>query len=104
MPEIPEAEIEYPRRWRYRIVGTAVDRLQMAAQQVVGDMDYTIQHSRTSATGKYHSLIVDVHVPDSATHRRIHKALHEHPDEFVAELIIRTLAIGLRNGGFCRIG
>ena len=71
-------EIEYPCRWEYKTIGSSQELMQAAIVEVLADLDYTVDFSNVSRTGKYCSLVVVVTV-DSEEHRNsIFAALRTH--------------------------
>ncbi|MDP2365426.1 MAG: DUF493 domain-containing protein [Ignavibacteria bacterium] len=54
--------IEYPCNWHYKVIGTDLDEMIKAIDQVVDGMDYKISSSNVSTKGKYFSLNLKVFV------------------------------------------
>jgi putative lipoic acid-binding regulatory protein len=73
-------EIAYPCRWEYKAIGSDREMMETAILEIVEDLDYTLDFSNASRTGKYCSLLLVVTV-DSEEHRNsIFQALRAHPD------------------------
>ena len=71
-------EIDYPCRWEYKTIGSSRELMQAAIVEVLEDLDYTVDFSNVSRTGKYCSLVLVVTV-DSEEHRNsIFAALRGH--------------------------
>ena len=54
--------IEYPCNWDYKVIGTDVDEMIKAIEQVVIGMGYKISSSIVSSKGKYFSINLKVFV------------------------------------------
>jgi putative lipoic acid-binding regulatory protein len=54
--------IEYPCDWEYKVIGTDVDEMLKAIEQVVEGIEYRISSSNVSSKGKYFSLNLTVFV------------------------------------------
>jgi putative lipoic acid-binding regulatory protein len=71
-------EIVYPCRWEYKTIGPDRELMEAAVTKIVADLDYTLDFSNHSRTGKYCSLVLVVTV-DSEEHRNsIFQALRSH--------------------------
>lgn len=71
-------ELDYPCLWVYKIIGTDERQMREAVAEIMGDCRYTLSHSRSSKTAKYHSLNVELTV-ESASHRiGLYQALQAH--------------------------
>ena len=57
-----KTKIEYPCDWHYKVIGTDVDEMIKAIDQVVIGMDYKISSSNVSSKGNYFSLNLKVFV------------------------------------------
>jgi putative lipoic acid-binding regulatory protein len=76
----PEPDVSYPCRWRYQIVGADETRLREAIALAVASHEHTVTFSRSSRTGKYCSLHLELTVADEAHRNGIFEALREHRD------------------------
>jgi len=54
--------IIYPCDWDYKVIGTDIDEMIKAIEQIVEAMDYKISFSNVSAKGNYFSLNLKVFV------------------------------------------
>jgi putative lipoic acid-binding regulatory protein len=54
--------IEYPRDWHYKVIGTDVDEMIKVIDQIAEGMDYKISSSNVSSKGNYFSLNLTVFV------------------------------------------
>jgi putative lipoic acid-binding regulatory protein len=54
--------IIYPCDWDYKVIGTDIDEMIKAIEQIVEAMDYKISSSSVSAKGNYFSLNLKVFV------------------------------------------
>ena len=75
----PEPEIEYPCRWRYKVVGADEQAIRTVIAAIVLERDHTVELARSSRTGKYVSLAVDVLVNSHEERRGIANDLGAHP-------------------------
>ena len=71
--------IEYPCEWSYRIIGTDIEQLKIAAAMCLGKADYRVSISNTSSRGKYISLNIETVVPNEESRNQIHALLANHP-------------------------
>jgi uncharacterized protein len=76
--ERPKVQLAYPCSWVYKIIGPDEDEMRQAAAEIIGDCKHLISLSRSSKTGKYHSLNVELTV-ESEDHRiSLYAALKAH--------------------------
>jgi putative lipoic acid-binding regulatory protein len=75
----PEPEIDYPCRWSYKIIGDDEKAIRIAIAEIVAHRDHDVELSRSSRTGKYVSLKVDVLVGDHDERRGLANGFNEHP-------------------------
>jgi putative lipoic acid-binding regulatory protein len=71
-------EIFYPTKWEYKIIGSDVDEMIKAVEEVIIDFDYNISASNISRKGKYFSLNVSVIVPSELIRDLIFQKLAAH--------------------------
>jgi putative lipoic acid-binding regulatory protein len=76
----PEPQIDYPCRWTYKVVGMEEAVLRSVVAGIVQQREHSITLARTSRTGRYVSLAVEVLVHDHDERRGIATRLGEHPD------------------------
>ena len=73
--------IEYPCNWDYKVIGTDVDEMIKAIDQVAIGMDYKISPSNVSSKGNYFSLNLKVFVTSEVIRDIIFSKLKD--NEFV---------------------
>jgi putative lipoic acid-binding regulatory protein len=71
-------EIEYPCRWKYKVIGGPEPDLRRAIAEIVQDRPCTISLSRRSRAEKHTSLNVDMVVFDEDDRTRVYEALRNH--------------------------
>jgi putative lipoic acid-binding regulatory protein len=69
----------YPCRWAYKLIGSEVEQLRCAIAEVVQGREHAVTLSRTSRTGKYCCLNLELVVHDDEDRVRIFEALRRHP-------------------------
>ncbi|MCB0280551.1 MAG: DUF493 domain-containing protein, partial [Calditrichaeota bacterium] len=67
-----KVNINYPCRWNYKVIGYDIELLQDAIYSIVKDFEHRIEHSNSSKENNYHSMNVDVEVPDENTRLSIY--------------------------------
>ena len=75
---VSELELTYPREWGYRIIGSHEKLIRQLIGEVMGDLEYTLEHSRKSNEGKYVALALSVEVRDEAHRDSIFALLKAH--------------------------
>ncbi|WP_104697976.1 MULTISPECIES: HP0495 family protein [unclassified Helicobacter] len=73
-----EAEIKYPCKWEYRIIGDDEDRIKGAVFEVV-DKEYQLSKKNTSAKGNYVSMHLIVEVENEQMRNEIFQKLQKLP-------------------------
>jgi uncharacterized protein len=75
-------EIEYPCRWEYKTIGRSEELMRRAVVQImaVEELQYSVELSNSSRSGKYCSLVVGVTVGSEDHRNRIFAALSAHGD------------------------
>jgi putative lipoic acid-binding regulatory protein len=73
--------IEYPCNWDYKVIGTDVDEMIKAIDQVAIGMEYKISSSNVSSKGNYFSLNLTVFVTTEVIRDMIFSKLKD--NEFV---------------------
>ena len=58
--------IKYPCNWDYKVIGTNVDEMIKAIEEVVEGFEFKISSSNVSSKGKYFSLNLKVFVTSEA--------------------------------------
>lgn len=72
--------IEYPTKWRYKIIGTDVNKLLKAVEGAAPGLEYEITPSNISKNEKYYSLNVTVLVSSEVVRDLVFQKLSEHTD------------------------
>ncbi len=72
-------KIEYPCRWKYKIIGSDQGRMESAIAETVRGREYTINLSRSSKGGNYHSFNLQVTVENDKSRVEIYETLRKHP-------------------------
>ena len=71
-------KINYPTKWEYKIIGSDVDEMIKAVEDVIADLEYDLSASNISRKGKYFSLNVSVIVPSELIRDLIFQKLSSH--------------------------
>lgn len=72
-------QLEYPCPWVYKIIGPDKDEMQRAVAGIIRDRSYKISSSRSSETGKFHCLNVELSVESEGHRKDIYERLKHHP-------------------------
>jgi putative lipoic acid-binding regulatory protein len=72
-------EINYPTKWEYKIIGSDVDEMIKAVDNIVKEFDFELVPSNISKKANYFSIKVIVFVPTEEFRDKIFKELTEHP-------------------------
>ena len=73
-------EIEYPTRWDYKIIGSDVDDMLRAIEEIIVDLEYEVIPSNVSSKENYHSLNITVDVPSEIVRDIIFQKFSENPE------------------------
>ena len=73
-----KAQIDYPCKWLYKVIGSDQEELRMALAEIISH-GCDISFSNSSSKGKYHCLNLEVTVQSEEERNSIHMALKEHP-------------------------
>jgi len=65
-PNSKKPNIEYPCDWHYKVIGTDLDEMIKAIEQITEGMDYKISSSNVSSKGNYFSINLKVFVISEA--------------------------------------
>lgn len=76
----PGPEVSYPCRWCYQIIGLDEMRLREAIALAAAGHEHAVTFSRSSRTGRYCSLHLELTVTDEAHRNGIFEALRDHRD------------------------
>lgn len=71
-------EIDYPCNWFYKIIGTNVDEMIIAVEEIVIGHEYEITPSNISSNERYFSLNLKVFVPSEMVRDIIFQKLDKH--------------------------
>ena len=73
-------KIEYPAKWDYKIIGSSVEDMLKAVEEIIVGFDYQVTPSNISRNGKYFSLNITVVVPSEVLRDIIFQKLTNHLD------------------------
>ncbi len=73
-------EIEYPTSWEYKIIGSNVDKMLKAIEEVIIGLDYEVTPSNVNRKGTYFSLNIKVIVPSEVLRDIIFQKFSSHAD------------------------
>lgn len=76
MDKHPQAKIDYPTEWEYKVFTTDKEALKVSVFDIF-DKKYGLTESKKSKTGKYESLSLKVEVLDEKERNRYFKQLSE---------------------------
>jgi putative lipoic acid-binding regulatory protein len=71
-------QIEYPCVWSYQVIGSDEGLVRSAVAGIVLERIHTLELTKTSRTGKYCSLLLEVEVAGEAERLAIFEALAAH--------------------------
>lgn len=71
--------LEYPCAWVYKLIGPDREQLEAAIAAITTPRACTVTPSRTSRTGKYLCLDVELTVQSEAERESLHAAFKSHP-------------------------
>lgn len=74
-----KAKVEYPCRWQYKVFGSDREQLSLALAEIIDLEACHISLSKSSKTGKYICLNVDVPVENEEQRNLIYMGLKAHP-------------------------
>ncbi len=72
--------VEYPTHWEYKIIGSKIEDMIKAAEEIVAGQEYDITPSNISRNGKYFSLNITVLVQSETLRDIIFQKFTKHPD------------------------
>jgi len=78
MIEPRRAELEYPCRWTYKVIGSVAHDVRGAIAEVLGERDHTLALSNNSRSGRYLSFRVELIVDSEAQRLDLYEALSQH--------------------------
>ncbi len=74
-----KAEIEYPLKWTYKVIGLDASATEAAVANCI-KKEYDLSLSHVSSGGKYQSFSVDIIVENEEERLALFNALSAHPD------------------------
>lgn len=77
--ESKKPQIDYPGKWSYKIIGSNVEEMITAVEEIIIDLEYDLTPSNISRKAKYFSLNITVIVTSEAERDRIFQNLTKHP-------------------------
>ena len=72
-------EISYPCPWVYKVIGRDMNLLRSAAAEVLSGQTYSAVPSRSSKSGAYHCLNVEMTVGSEPDRLGFYEKLRRHP-------------------------
>ncbi len=78
--KIEEAELEYPRKWDFTIIGRDKEKIENAIKEVFKDKEHTCKFSKSSKNGKFNSYSASCEVKSQQERDEIYKNLSKHSD------------------------
>lgn len=73
-------ELSYPCLWVYKLVGRDMEHLRNAAAAALSGRTYMAQPSRSSKSGAYHCLNIEMTVGNEPDRLSCYEKLRRHPD------------------------
>jgi putative lipoic acid-binding regulatory protein len=71
-------DIDYPCEWTYQLIGLSRADVRRAVEGILGEVEHTLETSRTSSRGKYCSMRLLVTVDSDYTRVQLFKRLRNH--------------------------
>jgi putative lipoic acid-binding regulatory protein len=71
--------IDYPCLWIYKVIGRDPEGLRCAIAEIMKGSEHTVTPSRSSKTGSYHCLNVEMTVESEPVRLGIYERLRGHP-------------------------
>jgi len=68
-------EVKYPCSWEYKIIGDNEDSLRSEVSKLFGDVDYNLDYSKQSSSGKFVSLNLEITVSSEEEKNEIYSSL-----------------------------
>jgi len=75
-----KAEITYPTKWKYTIIGRDKSKIEDVVKEVMKDKKHTCTFSKTSKNGKFHSYNLECNVDSKEERDRIYKEINDSKD------------------------
>ena len=77
--ENKKPQIDYPCKWSYKIIGENIEKMIIAVEETVVNLEYDLSASNISRKAKYFSLNLSVVVPSEIVRDSIFQKLSTHP-------------------------
>ena len=78
--KIQEAELTYPRKWDFTIIGRDKEKIENAIKEVFGDKEHSCKFSKVSKNGKFNSYSASCQVESKEERDKLYKKFQEHND------------------------
>jgi putative lipoic acid-binding regulatory protein len=75
-----KVEITYPCEWKYKVIGEKKEKIEDAVQSIMGERPHTLNFSKTSNKGNYHSYELRTLVHNEDDRTELFRQLKEHDD------------------------
>jgi len=72
-------QIDYPCPWVYKVIGRDLEGLRCAVAEVMQGSEHTVTPSRSSKSGAYHCLNVELTVESELVRLGLYERLRRHP-------------------------
>lgn len=72
--------ISYPCQWLYKVIGCDREKMHRALLAIIGEGACQISLSRTSGSGRYHCLNLEVTVRSEEERNSLYTAIKAHPE------------------------
>ena len=71
--------LDYPCSWVYKVIGSDREAIGCAVNEILQDRSCSLTPSRSSRTGKYHCMDLEVMVHSDEDRTTIYALLKKHP-------------------------
>ncbi len=71
-------QIDYPTKWRFKVIGRDKEKVEQAIKEVMGDKTHSCKFSKTSKKGNFHSYSASCIVESQEERDRLYKAFGDH--------------------------
>ncbi len=71
-------ELEYPCNWCYKVVGESEEKIKEAVKDTIDQREHKLTSSKTSKSGKYKSMNLDMLVHSDDDRKTIYEELKKH--------------------------
>ena len=73
-----KVKLDYPCQWLYKVIGIEEEQLRQAIAEIIPDTPYEINLSKSSSSGKYLCLNVELTVQSAEERNSIYESLKAH--------------------------